>query len=63
MDSFDEKNIILEADLDGKGMLNDEKQNPFLTKAKEAVCFIEYKGAKGTGFFFNISGNGGDVLF
>ena len=56
MGSVDEKNIILEKDLDGKGMQNDELQNPFLAKAKEAVCLIKYKGASGTGFFCDISG-------
>ena len=56
MDLFDEKNIILEKDLDGKGMQNDETKNPFLTKAKEAVCLIKYKGACGTGFFCDIPG-------
>ena len=56
MDLFDEKNIILEKDLDGKGMQNDESQNPFLIKAKEAICLIKYKGASGTGFFCDIRG-------
>ena len=58
MDLFDEKNIILEKDLDGKGMQNDESKNPFLTKAKEFVCLIKYKGACGTGFFCDIPGMG-----
>ena len=55
-DLFDEKNIILENDLDGKGMQNDESQIPFFAQAKEAVCLIKYKGPSGTGFFCNISG-------
>ena len=54
MESIDTKNIIHERNLDGKGMQNDESKNPFLRKAKEAVCLIEYKGAMGTGFFLNI---------
>ena len=60
-DLFDEKNIILEANLDGEGMQNDESQNPFLAKAKEAVCLIKYKGKSGTGFFCDIPGIRGDV--
>ena len=48
--------IILEADLDGKGMQNDESQNHFLAKAKEAFCLIRYKDKCGTGFFCDISG-------
>ena len=60
-DLFDEKNIILEADFDGKGMQNDESQNPFLAKAKEAVCLIKYKGKSGTGFFCDVPGIKGDV--
>ena len=55
-DLFDEKNIVLEKDLDGKGMQNDESQIPFFAKAKEAVCLIKYKDASGTGFFCDISG-------
>ena len=35
-------------------MQNDESKNPFLKKAKEAVCLIKYKGASGTGFFCDI---------
>ena len=58
MESIDTKNIILERNLDGKGMQNDESENPFLRKAKEAVCLIEYKGAMGTGFFLNIPDKG-----
>ena len=54
MDLFDKNNIILEKDLDGKGMQNDESQNPFLAKAKESFCLIKYKGESGTGFFFDI---------
>ena len=56
MDLFDNKNIILESNLDGKGMQNDESQNPFLAKAKEAFCLIKYKDKSGTGFFYDISG-------
>ena len=56
MDLFDKNNIVLEKDLDGKGMQNDESQIPFFAQAKEAVCLIKYKGASGTGFFCNISG-------
>ena len=56
MDLFDKKNIILEKDLDENGMQNDESKNPFLKKAKEAVCLIKYKGASGTGFFCDICG-------
>ena len=52
----DKNNIILEKDLDGKGMQNDESQEPFLAKAKEAVCRIRYNGDSGTGFFCDISG-------
>ena len=55
-DLFDKKNIVLENDLDGKGMLNDESQIPFFAKAKEAVCLIKYKDKSGTGFFCDISG-------
>ena len=63
MDLIDEKNLILEANLDGKGMQNDESQNPFLSKAKEAVCLIKYKGFSGTGFFCKIPGEiGNDPL-
>ena len=60
MESIDTKNIILEADLDGKGMQNDESKNKFLKKAKEAVCLIEYNGHSGTGFFLNIPDKGGN---
>ena len=56
MDLFDENNIILEKVIDEKGMQKDESQNPFLAKAKEAVCLIKYKGASGTGFFCDIPG-------
>ena len=35
-------------------MLNDESMNPFLRKAKESVCLIDYNGSSGTGFFLNI---------
>ena len=52
----DKNNIILETDLDGKGMQNNESQEPFLAKAKEAVCRIRYNGASGTGFFCDIFG-------
>ena len=54
MDLFEEKNINLESDIDGKGMQKDESQNPFLTKAKDAVCKITYKDSFGTGFFCSI---------
>ena len=53
---YDKNNIILEKDLDGKGMQNDESQEPFLAKAKEAVCRIRYNGTSGTGFFIDILG-------
>ena len=56
MDLFDKNNIVLEKDLDGKGMQNDESQIPFFAKAKEAICLIKYKDKCGTGFFCNISG-------
>ena len=56
MDLFDENNIVLEKVIDEKGMQNDESQNPFLAKAKEAVCLIKYKGASGTGFFCDMPG-------
>ena len=56
MDLIDKNNIILEKDLDGKGMQNDESQEPFLAKAKEAVCRIRYNSASGTGFFIGILG-------
>ena len=56
MDLIDKNNIILEKDLDGKGMQNDESQEPFLAKAKEAVCRIRYNGASGTSFFIDILG-------
>ena len=56
MDPIDKNNIILEKDLDGKGMQNDESQEPFLAKAKEAVCRIRYNSASGTGFFIDILG-------
>ena len=55
-DLFDEKNIILENDLDGEGMQNDESQIPFFAEAKEAVCLIKYKGKLGTGFFCDMPG-------
>ena len=56
MDLFDENNIVLEKVIDGKDMQNDESQNLFLAKAKEAVCRIRYNGASGTGFFCDIPG-------
>ena len=55
-DLFDEKNIILENDLDGKGMQNDESQIPFFAQAKEAICLIKYKDKCGTGFFCDMPG-------
>ena len=55
-DLFDEKNIVLEKDLDGKGMQNDESQIPFFAQAKEAICLIKYKDKCGTGFFCDVRG-------
>ena len=56
MELIDKNNTILEKNLDGKGMQNDESQIPFFSKAKEAVCLIQYNGASGTGFFIDIFG-------
>ena len=47
----------------GKGMENDESQNPYLTYAKKYACLIKFKDNNGTGFSCNIPGLGDDVPF